>query len=124
MWSRRHAVLGLLSAGLFAACVSPTLPLPPPDDPDFSTEAAPGVWQIRGSCLPGAQITLLNESTGRGVVFLDQSRAGRYNVEIEATECDVIAVSQERDGEGSATAGFVVTEVDRGLVVDPTACSN
>lgn len=110
----RRAALRLtaLAVSLFAAaaCLSPTLPLPPPEEPDTilpSTEHE-GFWRISGDCYTGAMVTLFNDRTRQGVVVEDTDQNGRYTVEIEGEPCDLVLISQE-----------VVTE-DNGLETSPT----
>jgi hypothetical protein len=120
------AGVGMLGMGL-AGCVSPTLPLPPPEEPE-SMQALEGegdatIWQISGTCLPGAEVTVFNTETNRGVVLLDDDSDGHYTVLLEAARCDFALVSQERDDEESAETGFVIVETQNGTAVDPSACS-
>ncbi|KYF47794.1 hypothetical protein BE04_41620 [Sorangium cellulosum] len=98
-----------------AACLSPTLPLPPPEPADTMRPSADGegVWQISGNCAPGARVSVFNERTQRGVIEDDTDRNGRYNLEIEAKLCDLLLVWQELEGNGgeeSAAQSFVVEE--------------
>jgi len=126
----RRAALRLaavLAAALLAGagCLSPTLPLPPPDEPGTvrpSTETA-GVWEISGDCYEGALVTVFNDRTRKGAVVEDSDRNGRYTVEIEAELCDLILISQEvvtEDSglETSGTNSFVIEERVSGTVVN------
>ena len=64
MPSRRLLALALWAAGL-AACLSPTLPLPPPEEPtSISASAVEGYWDVRGQCTPGAVVLVKNVATG------------------------------------------------------------
>src|SRR5687767_10771882 len=111
-----HLALALaisLLAG--AACLSPTLPLPPPEPDDTMRPSADqeGVWQISGNCTPGARVSVCNERTHRGVIEDDTDETGRYHLEIGAELCDVLLVWQELEGNGdeeSAAQSFVVEE--------------
>jgi hypothetical protein len=105
------------------ACLSPTLPLPPPEEPSLIGESADGIWQVAGSCLEGAQVLVLNETTGRGAVYVDRAAAGHYTVEIEGTACDVVVVSQTLGDESSGGTRIVLQATQDGLPVDPTACT-
>ncbi|WP_437683715.1 hypothetical protein [Sorangium sp. So ce131] len=100
-----------------AACLSPTLPLPPPEPADTMRPSAEaeGVWQISGNCMPGARVSVFNQRTQRGVIEDDTDGNGRYHVEIEADLCDVLVVWQELVNEGngeeqSEPQAFVVEE--------------
>lgn len=115
----RRAVLRLaaaLSATLLAgACLSPTLPLPPPETPDEIRPSAedPGAWEIAGDCYPEARVTLFNEDTRKGVV-VECSDNARYLAEIRAEPCDLISISQEvitdEGTEESGTTQFLIEE--------------
>ncbi|WP_437594548.1 hypothetical protein [Sorangium sp. So ce1000] len=98
-----------------AACLSPTLPLPPPEPADTIRPSADreGVWQISGNCSPGARVSLFNERTQRGVIEDDTDGNGRYHIEIEAQLCDTLLVWQKLEGTGgeeSEAQSFLVEE--------------
>ncbi|WP_437738501.1 hypothetical protein [Sorangium sp. So ce1335] len=98
-----------------AACLSPTLPLPPPEPADTMrpSAGAEGMWLISGNCTPGARVSVFNERTQRGVIEDDVDGNGRYHVEIEAELCDTLLVWQElQEGgeEDSEALRFVVEE--------------
>ncbi len=119
----RGAAAGWLVV-LGGACLSPTLPLPPPEEP-YAISASPAgdVWEVRGSCLEGAQVVLLNEATGRGVVYVDREAAGSYVVSVEGAACDVVLVSQTVGDEGSGETRFVLRPRQNGVDSDPSLCS-
>lgn len=98
-----------------AACLSPTLPLPPPEPADtMRPSGAEGMWLISGNCTPGARVSVFNERTQRGVIEDDVDGNGRYHVEIEAELCDTLLVWQElhegSDDQDSEAQRFVVEE--------------
>ncbi|AKT41049.1 hypothetical protein [Chondromyces crocatus] len=101
-----------------AACLSPTLPLPPPEAPDTIRLSAdnPDMWVISGSCYPGAMVTLFNDRTRQGVVIEDTDRNGRFSVTIAAERCDLVLISQEvvtdQGIESSPHNSFVIEERD------------
>ena len=106
---QRRVLLGL-GVTATAACVSPTLPLPPPDAPDsigLSTEA--GMWDIRGSSTPGAVVLIKNLSTGRIYGSEDRDSDGRYFVQVQAEECDAAEV-WELIGDHISDSSFFVIE--------------
>lgn len=126
---RRSALLralGLLvtalTALLFSACLSPTLPLPPPDVNSMHPAAAPGYWTVSGSCLTGAIVTVFNERTGKGAVVEDRENTGFFSVAIEADPCDFAWVKQEEGQETSARTTFTIQEKSQDLLDDPNAC--
>jgi hypothetical protein len=121
---RLAAALGVsLLAG--AACLSPTLPLPPPEEPGTIRPSSDhdGFWVISGDCYAGALVTVFNDRTRKGAVVEDTDQDGRYSVEIEADLCDLILLSQEvvtEDNglETSGQTGFVMEERESGTVVN------
>lgn len=105
-----------------ASCLSPTLPLPPPEVDNIS-ETEAGTWQVRGTCAPGAEVVILDDATGRGVVVEDRERRGIFFAVVQADPCDLIIVTQSVGGEDSAASRFVVQELREGTEVDPQACA-
>ncbi|NUQ74490.1 MAG: hypothetical protein HUU21_13120 [Polyangiaceae bacterium] len=127
--SRRSALLrafALFVAGLFAllfsACLSPTLPLPPPDVNSMQQAQASGTWTISGTCLTGAIVTVFNERTGRGAVVEDRDNTGFFSVTIEADPCDLAWAKQEEGQDTSSRNTFVIQKKSQDLVEDPNAC--
>lgn len=110
---RRRLLFGLgltaiATALMGASCLSPTLPLPPPDVESITPSAEPGVWFVSGSCAPGALVTVLNDETGQGAVFEDREESGHWSVKLVAEECDQAWASQERDGDSGSRANFTI----------------
>ena len=104
----RIGFVAALSALGATSCLSPTLPLPPPDV-DVSTEAADGQhWILSGTCTPGALVTVLNEETGLGVVFEDRLENGQWTVELEAQQCDRAWIAQQHGNDASGRTEFVI----------------
>lgn len=111
-------------AALGAACLSPTLPLPPPEQPDnIETDETLSEWTIRGSCLVGAEVVVLDEATGRGAVYEDRSGFGHYTLVIQGSRCDIVTVRQAVGDDTSGETGFVLQETLGGTVTDPSACA-
>jgi hypothetical protein len=98
--------LGALFALGLASCLSPTLPLPPPE-PDSIQEAQAGQWTVSGSCSRGAIVTVFNKTQGHGVVAEDRDETGHYAITIEADLCDTGWVSETLHGETSGETNFV-----------------
>lgn len=126
---RRSALLrvfALLVTGLFAllfsACLSPTLPLPPPDVNSMHQAQTAGSWTISGTCLTGAIVTVFNERTGKGAVVEDRENTGFFSVTIQADPCDVAWAKQEEGQDTSARTTFTVQEKSQDLLEDPSAC--
>jgi hypothetical protein len=118
----RIAIAIALGALASIGCLSPTLPVPPPDVPDSIHETAAGHWRIAGDCTPGARVTVLDVRTGRGAVVEDLTRTGRYVVEIEAAPCDTAWVAQEVDEQQSGQTGFVIRDHASDGTSDAGAC--
>lgn len=110
---RRRLLLGLgltavVSALSATSCLSPTLPLPPPDVEAVSQSTEPDRWLISGTCAPGALVIVFNDDTAQGVAYEDRDQSGHFLVEIEAELCDSAWVSQERGNDTSARNFFVI----------------
>jgi hypothetical protein len=97
---RPLALLGLVLAGLVGAgCVSPTLPLPPPEPGEIHPAATPGAWTISGkSNEPHALVVVQNARTNEGVSVVTDATTGAYTVELEAKPCDTAEVLELDDG--------------------------
>lgn len=116
--TRWAAALGASVAGATSGCLSPTLPLPPPDEPEnIAFDEELGGWQVRGACQPGATVLVKNLATGLITGVDDQRAIGRYFVLVEGEPCDRMEVSQLVDGETSSATGFVLEERVNGLTV-------
>ncbi len=94
---RRRPLLHLALAAAFslacASCLSPTLPLPPPETETIQ-EVSEGLWVVAGTCKEGAIVTVFNETQGQGTVVEDRDQIGRYSIEVHANACDRGWVSQ------------------------------
>jgi hypothetical protein len=119
----RRLVAAAFAAGLlFPGCLSPTLPLPPPEAPQAIQQNADGTWTIVGECSPGAFVTVFVERAGLGAVIEDRDADGRYAVDIKAERCDVVAIWQQDGAETSASNRAIVQEVENGLPLDSSEC--
>jgi hypothetical protein len=107
----RRSHLSLALAAAFAllgtSCLSPTLPLPPPDVESVQA-AGPKQWTIAGSCTPGAVVSVFNETQKRGVLVEDTNLTGRFVVDLAADLCDTGWVSEVSGTQTSSEAPFVV----------------
>jgi hypothetical protein len=103
-----------------ASCLSPTLPLPPPDAPQSVTETSTGVWVVSGECIPGAIVSVLNTKTGVGLIVQDLENTGNFAVTISGSPCDVISVWQESGDDLSSAIGFQLQAYSQG---EPTSAS-
>ena len=116
--NRRHFLLAAVVAActaMAAACLSPTLPLPPPEAPDNIAQTSDGVWEIRGECTAGARVLIKNEHTGAIVGFDDEQFQGRYKVELPAERCDAATLSEVVYDEATVATWFIVREVVGGV---------
>lgn len=119
----------LLGAVSLAGCLSPTLPLPPPEAPlgveDTGTPASGGsnetVWVVRGACLPGSLVLVENEATGKVFGIEDLDADGRYAFTIEAVRCDIASVWQIAGDVQSGRTSFLMAPTQNG-VVDESEC--
>lgn len=120
---RRSFSLAAVSFLVLTGCVSPTLPLPPPDAPlSLSVDVTTNEWTITGNCLQGALVTVFNEATGQGSVVEDRDLDGKYEIRLQATRCDLAWVQQTIGQDASAPTTFVIDETVNGIPVDPQAC--
>ncbi len=105
---RLQAILGLCTS--LIGCLSPTLPLPPPEQPDaIALSGKDGVWEIRGGNTPGAVVLVKNLNTGVIAGAEDKDADGRYFLRIEGTLCDGAQVS-EIVGTDTSGATFFLLE--------------
>lgn len=107
----RFGFFAVASALFSASCLSPTLPLPPPDVVTSTASADGKRWSISGTCAPGALVTVLNDETGVGAVYEDRNETGQFFVEIDAEQCDRAWVSQERGDDASGRNSFVIDAI-------------
>jgi hypothetical protein len=121
---RRRLLLFVLASAVVApACLSPTLPLPPPEQPSTITMGRdPNTWEVFGSCTPGARVLVINEKTGKGAVVDDLTESGSYHVTIQGAECDLAEVIEQTDEEVSAPTSFVLAPRMPGDPTDNPAC--
>jgi hypothetical protein len=121
---RRAALLALV---VVTGCLSPTLPLPPPEAPltitESSTTDADGVstWLVRGTCSPGAIVLVENLDTGRIQGIEDDDGDGRYTLALDAKRCARAEVWQLFDDIQSTRTGFLVAPTTNGTL-EPGAC--
>jgi hypothetical protein len=100
----------LVVAGLcLASCLSPTLPLPPPDRPDVSAPDENGLVRLQGVAAPQAEVIAWNHDTDviAGQVTGDDSR---YDFTIAAEANDLIELWYVQGSEESQSIRVVVPE--------------
>jgi len=106
----------LLLAGL-GACLSPTLPLPPPDEPENITADAneAGVFRVSGLCTPGSLVLVQNLATGLIWGLEDDDADGRYSIRVDGELCDPAEVSEIVGSTTSDTTFFILESRVNGL---------
>lgn len=99
MASRR--AFGLLLGTVLVACISPTLPLPPPTAPTISTGSSPDTVKLtseRGA-QPNALVVVVNQNEERArarrVAGTLADDNGSYELEIHALPGDRLDLTQE-----------------------------
>jgi hypothetical protein len=98
----------LLVAGLcLASCLSPTLPLPPPDRPSVSAPDETGLVRLQGVAAPKAEVIAWNHANDliAGQVTGDDSL---YDFTIKAQANDFIELWYVQGADESQTVGFKV----------------
>jgi hypothetical protein len=113
-----HQILASLTMAVgFVACLSPTLPLPPPEEPTSiglsSTDE--GVWDVRGQCTPGAVVLIKNLGTGVIAGTEDDDADGRYFVRVEGEQCDRAEVWQIIDDDATDSTFFILQPLSNGV---------
>lgn len=104
----RRALLAALA--LFAsACLSPTLPLPPPEQPEVIGPDADGLTELRGEVTSGAWIYAFNRNTGDGQ-FQDTGDTGQYRIVITTEVGDRMALWYTLGGEKSDSLYFEIRD--------------
>jgi len=79
---------------LFAAgCLSPTLPLPPPDDVSVTSPDSFGMVTVEGKVNDDAYVACLNERTESGVIE-KSGPEGYFNLKIAAQAKDALTLWQ------------------------------
>jgi hypothetical protein len=110
---RRHPLLRLVTASMaiFAtsSCLSPTIPMPPPDINSIAPSAG-GLWVVTGTCDPGAFVTVYNTTQAQGVVIQDVSGAGTFLVKLPAERCDLGRIWQTQLEDTSSAQDFTFKE--------------
>ena len=90
----------LVTAVLFATgCLSPTLPLPPPQA-DVTAPNAQGLVFVTGRSLEDVYVACLNEDLEKGVITRSDND-GFYSLEIEGRVGDQLTLWQIRGAEHS-----------------------
>ena len=100
-------LLLLLAVLCVASCLSPTLPLPPPDRPDVTAPDSNGLVRLQGVAAPQAEVIAWNHANGllAGQVTTDDSR---YDFTIKGEVNDFIELWYVQGTEESQTVRVIV----------------
>lgn len=106
----RRLALMAAAAGLAAACLSPTLPLPPPSKPTVEGPDQQGMVTLSGRVQEGASVYAANMRTGdiRGQIDLDSD--GDYSFQIPAQAGDELELWYTLGTEESPSIVFRIDE--------------
>lgn len=98
----------LLGAALFtASCLSPTLPLPPPDRPDVSAPDASGMVRLQGVAAPRSEVIAWNHDNGL-IAGQVTDADSRYDFKIQGEVNDFIELWYVQGGDESSSVRFNV----------------
>ncbi len=104
---RRRHVLLLSAAWLTAGCLAPTLPLPPPTDPEVTGPDAQGLVTVTGAVEPRAFAFVLNAAKNDGRVQQTGDN-GFYSFTLPAEVGDEMWLWYTIGGEESPTLVFSI----------------
>lgn len=104
----RRIFLGLLSGAAVTGCLSPTLPLPPPEQPEVTgPDPATGEVRLRGSVPKKSQVFAINLRTKdiRGQVV---GNNGRYDFYLPAQIGDEVSMFYRQGTDESQSLLFMI----------------
>lgn len=102
----RRLMLLLVAGGLTAACLSPTLPLPPPSRPSVEGPDQNGMVTLEGS-VPGSAVYAANQRTGE-IAGQFTEPDGYYKFQIGAEQDDELVFWYS---EGTQNSPSIVIQV-------------
>jgi hypothetical protein len=108
----RRVFLGLLSSAAMTGCLSPTLPLPPPEQPEVTgPDPATGEVRLRGSVPQKSQIFAINLRSKdiRGEVV---GSDGRYDFFLPAQVGDEVSMFYRQGTDESQSLLFMIRDPD------------
>lgn len=120
---RGRALLLVAFVGMGSACLSPTLPLPPPTIDSAAESVTANLWGVSGTCLPTAFVQVLNTNVApeRGSV-VECSSEGTYQTSVDGELCDVIVAQQSLNEDVSTDTRFVLEPFVNDAPVSTSAC--
>jgi hypothetical protein len=101
--TRRRWLCGV--ALLFTGCLSPTLPLPPPSDPNVLS-VSEGVVRLQGTVQPESEVFALNRNTNE--ISGQHTDSGQYDFTIRAQEHDALSLWYVNGTDESPPNDFIV----------------
>jgi len=96
--------------GLLVGCISPTLPLPPPNRPDIEGPDASGEVTLSGHTRPAVFVYADNLSTGESAGQLTREGDGWYSFKLGARIGDVVSMYYRAGLDESLPVQFVIPE--------------
>jgi hypothetical protein len=103
----RRTLLHSVAALLMAGCLSPTLPLPPPNEPNVSGPDESGTAYLTGTVPASAIVFAINHTTALGY-FQQTGRDGQYNFAIRASVGDRVVFWYELNDDRSDGVEFTI----------------
>ncbi|MGC4088802.1 MAG: hypothetical protein QM756_13060 [Polyangiaceae bacterium] len=88
-------------------CLSPTLPLPPPNQPQQSDVDESGVVHLTGAVRAESWVYALNQATNKGYIQITGTD-GRYDLAVEAQRGDPMVMWYEFEREPSEPLYFEI----------------
>lgn len=100
----------LAAASLVAGCLSPTLPLPPPNEPEVvSGPTEQGLVRLQGKVPANSWVFALNHNSD--LAFAQGTHEdGLYDFEIKAQVGDNVSLWYELSGDASDTLDFTIEQ--------------
>ena len=102
----RVVVIGAGLAGLAVACLSPTLPLPPPERPMVTGTETAGLVRLSGAVEPQSEVFALNHNNN--LISGEYTESGAYDFTLQAEERDWVSLWYVHETEASPATDFVV----------------
>ena len=103
-------VVAVALATSVAGCLSPTLPLPPPGQPEASAVDKDGYVTLKGGANPQAAVFAYNTRTGQGGIDTADD-GGQYEIRLKAQLGDDIDLWQEDTGGRSPSIRITIKKL-------------
>jgi len=104
--TRRFWLVAALGAAV--GCLSPTLPLPPPDRPGVEGPDSSGSVTLSGHVIPGANVYADNLATGASAGQKADPQTGQYRFKIPAQVGDSMSLFYQYDSVNSNRLYFTI----------------